>query len=157
MANITLRRPWRSPFTPLLRDGDFFGGDLRRVFDSMFDQTTPGATVEMIPAVDVEESEKEFTCTTELPGMKQKDVTVTFDDGVLTIKGEKMDEHEKKDGNSMHLWERSYGAFERSLTFPKNVTAEKITASFADGVLTVRLPKIAEQKKSERVIPVGGK
>ena len=159
MTNITLRRsPWRAPFAPLMpRDRDPFGTDLRRMLDTMFEPGFTPDTAALVPAADVIESPEEFTCTTELPGMKLKDVTVMFDNGLLTIKGEKMDEREKKEGKRLHVWERSFGSFERSFTFPSDVDAAKISAKFVDGVLTIHLPKTTEAKSNSRVISIAEK
>jgi HSP20 family protein len=105
------------------------------------------------PAVDIAEREKDYEITAELPGMDEKNVDVKFADGVLTIKGEKREEKEEKKKN-YYLSERRYGAFQRSFQVPDGVEADKIEASFKDGVLTVVLPKSAEAQKSEKKITI---
>lgn len=92
------------------------------------------------PALNVVETEHAFTLTAELPGVSKEDVKITVEDGVLTLSGEKKQEQEEKDA-SWHRVERSYGAFERSLTLPKGVDGDKAQASYRDGVLTITLPK----------------
>jgi HSP20 family protein len=72
--------------------------------------------------------------------MTTKDVNAEYDDGVLTLRGEKAETRTEKD-QSYHVWERSYGTFERSFTFPAAVDQDKITATCENGVLTVHLPK----------------
>jgi len=105
------------------------------------------------PAVDVAETDKQFEITAELPGMSEKDVEVTLADGSLVITGEKKEERETKESDT-YLSERRYGSFMRAFALPPNVEAGKIEASFAKGVLTVRLPKSAEAPRSETKIPV---
>jgi HSP20 family protein len=156
MANITLRRsPWRSPLGSMFdRDQDYTPTSFRHLFNAMLEPALPSESVGLMPAVEIAETPEEFMCTTELPGMKQADIDLSFDDGVLMIKGEKRDEREKKDGKQYHLWERSYGTFARTFTFPTRIDAEKITANFSDGVLTVHLPKAAEAKLKARSIAI---
>jgi HSP20 family protein len=104
-----------------------------------------------MPAVDVRETNDEVHVTAELPGMKSEDVTVTMENGVLTISGEKKQElQEGKDDGDYYLFERRYGRFERSFTLPRTVNAYQITARFEDGILTITLPK-AENAKPRRV------
>jgi HSP20 family protein len=88
----------------------------------------------------VSESEKDVTVTAEVPGMSEEDVEVTLSGGRLVISGEKKDEREEKD-KSYHLVERSYGSFSRSVDLGDAVDAEKATADYKNGVLTVRVPK----------------
>jgi HSP20 family protein len=153
MTNITLRRaPWRAPLAPLFDRDPILGTNIRRMFGTMFEPNLNLEPVGLMPAVEIAETEKEFTCSTELAGMKEKDVQVMFEDGALTIKGEKREEREEKDGNRFHLCERTYGSFERSFTFAGKIDAEKVSAQFKDGVLTVHLPKIANGNgKSHKV------
>ena len=143
MTNITLRRaPWRAPLAPLFDRDPILGTNVRRMFDTMFEPAIALESVGMLPAVEIAETNEEFVCTTELPGLKEKDVQVTFEDGALTIKGEKREEREEKDGDRVHLCERTYGAFERSFSFQGKVNADKIAAEFKAGVLTIHLPKM---------------
>ena len=155
MANITLRRtPWRSPISSLF-DRDMFGRDMNRMFDLMPRVSFDTEPVGLMPAVEISESASEFTCTSELPGMTEKDVQVSFEDGELTIKGEKRDEREStQGGKKYHVVERSYGAFERSFAFPAHVDASKVTAEFSSGVLTVHLPKASNGQTKSRTIPI---
>ena len=105
------------------------------------------------PAVDVAETEKAYEITAELPGMDEKNVEVKFADGVLTVKGEKQEEKEEKK-KDYYLSERSYGSFQRAFQVPDGVDADKIEASFKNGVLTVTMPKSAEAQKSAKKITV---
>lgn len=98
-----------------------------------------------LPAVELVEEDSEFVLTAELPGMSKKDVDVSVDDRVLTLKGEKKTEREVAH-DRMHIRERGYGTFERSFTLPRNVDAEKIRADFRDGLVEIHLPKGKEAK-----------
>lgn len=104
-----------------------------RTFRSMGDIT---------PHMDVRELADRFEVTAELPGLEEKDVTVKVLSGVLSISGEKKAERTEESGN-VHLSERSYGSFVRSVRLPDNADAEGIDAEFAKGVLTVTVPKRA--------------
>ena len=111
------------------------------------------------PAVEITESPKEFTVTAELPGMTAKDLHAEFENGVLTIRGEKQEEH-RKEGNGDRrylLWERSYGEFQRSFILPADVDSEKVTAEFENGVLTVLLPKSDKAKENGHKITIAQK
>lgn len=106
---------------------------------------------DITPHMDVKELADRFEITAELPGMEEKDVTVKVQGGVLSISGEKKAERTEESGN-MHLTERSYGSFVRSVRLPDNANAEGIAADFAKGVLTVTVPKRAggaDEKKIE--------
>ena len=158
MANIAIRRsPWRTPASSTF-DRDVFAPTFRRVFDLMnqppFTAATGAETIGIMPAVEITESNGDFICTVELPGLTEKDVHVEFNADELTIKGEKKDERESKDDKRYYMLERSYGSFERSFTFPAKVDAEKVMAEFKNGVLTIRLPKAAADKPQGRAIPV---
>jgi HSP20 family protein len=107
----------------------------------------------MAPEVDVRENANAMTIEAELPGLDEKDVTVTLANGVLTIKGEKKHEREEKDEN-YYLTERSFGRFERSLRLPDTIDNNKVEARFDKGVLKVTAAKKPEAVKSERKIEV---
>lgn len=98
-----------------------------------------------IPAVDVRESDDEFLFTAELPGIKRDDVSITLDDNVLTISGERKFESEEN-REQFHRVERSYGTFTRSFTLPHEVAEDKVKASFQDGLLSVTVPKTEKAK-----------
>ena len=105
------------------------------------------------PAVDIAEREKEYEITAELPGLDESNVEVKFADGLLTIKGEKRVEKEEKKKN-YYLSERRFGSFQRSFQVPDGVDADKIAATFKNGVLTVSLPKSPEAQKKEKKIAI---
>ncbi len=105
------------------------------------------------PAVDVAEKDKEYEITAELPGMDQSNVEVKLSNGVLTIKGEKKEEKEEKK-KDYYMSERRYGSFQRTFQVPDGVDADKVEASFKNGVLTVMLPKTPEAQKQEKKIAI---
>jgi HSP20 family protein len=106
-----------------------------------------------MPTVDIAEKNSAYEVTAELPGMDEKDIEVTFSDGVLTIKGEKKEEKEEKD-KDYYLSERRFGSFQRTLRVPQGVDADKISATVKNGVLTVTMPKTAEAQKRQKSIPI---
>jgi len=119
-----------------------------RLFDDFFGRSSLRLPVEergWMPAVDVFEKEDKFVVKAELPGMKEDDINVSVVGDTLSIKGEKKTETEIKD-EDYYRCERSYGTFYRSIPIPSNVDANKIEASFDDGVLEVALPKSAKIK-----------
>ena len=146
---------------PIGRDRDVARGDnpffsLQRQIERLFDDFTRGfptlgnGKMELLPSMDVTETDKEIEITAELPGLEEKDVQINVADNLLTIRGEKQAEREEKDKN-YRLVERSYGSFERTLELPKGVDADAIKANIAKGVLTVTVPKPvpAQAKKIE--------
>jgi len=98
------------------------------------------------PKVDVIETEDEVKVEAELPGLDAEDVHVTVSHNVLSIKGEKKQEHEEK-GENWTRTERSYGAFERAVTLPQGTDTEKVEAEFDKGVLTITFAKTGEARR----------
>jgi HSP20 family protein len=130
---------------------------LQREIDRLFDDFTRGwptlgglAKTDLLPSMDVTETDKTIEITAELPGLEEKDVEINVADNVLTIRGEKKAEKEEKD-KDYRLVERTYGSFARTLALPEGVDPDMIKASIAKGVLTVTVPKPApaEVKKVE--------
>jgi len=108
----------------------------------------------VVPSIDVRETETEFVVEAELPGMNEKDVSVTLNNGVLTLKGEKKSEREEKK-DDYHLMERSYGSFQRSFQIADAIDPDKVKATFDKGVLKVAMAKRPEAVKAEKRIPLG--
>ncbi len=127
----TITRRTFSPFLSNLFDDDFFPVVSNRTSS--------------MPAVNIRESEKNFTLELAIPGMDKKDLKINISDDVLTISSEKKDEvEEEKDGYKRK--EFSYTSFCRSFYIPENVNREKIGASYKDGILSVEFPKHEEEK-----------
>ena len=101
-------------------------------------------------AMDVTEDDKAYTLNAELPGMDEKDISVSVKGGVLIVEGEKRQEKEEK-GKDTYLSERSFGAFRRTFNLPDDVDAEKVKAQFAKGVLNVTLPKTAAAQHVRKI------
>jgi HSP20 family protein len=107
------------------------------------------------PAIDLVERDNAFELTAEMPGLDEKNISVDVTNGVLTVKGQKEeDKVEKK--QDFHLRERRFGSFVRSVRIPETVDADKIEASFKNGVLKVTLPKKPEAQKPTKKIEVKG-
>ncbi|HIE11661.1 MAG TPA: Hsp20/alpha crystallin family protein [Kiritimatiellae bacterium] len=107
----------------------------------------------MVPNVDVSETDKEVEVKADLPGLDQKDIEVTLDENILTIRGERKDEREER-RRDYYLMERAYGSFERTIPLPSNIDPDRISARFLNGVLTVRIPKTDQEARRGKRIPV---
>ncbi len=146
---------WRSFRDEMDRVFDRFAGgfampSLRRMFDFDPVRRIERTFTSTMPAIDVTENDKAYKITAELPGMEAEDVDVTVSGDMLTIKGEKRQENEKKDGD-YYLCERSFGSFQRSLALPAGVDRDKISSELSKGVLTVTLPKTAEAQQHKKI------
>ena len=131
--------------------------DLFRGFGPLLDRM-PGrplieGKMDFIPPADIVERDKEYLVKLDLPDVKKEDVKVLFDDGVLTITGERKVEKEVK-GEKVHRTERFYGTFERSFGLPDDIDAKGIHAECKDGVLMVRLPRLAVEKPRPLAITI---
>lgn len=100
------------------------------------------------PRVDIHEEEGKYVMTTDLPGIKKDEVKINYQDGVLTLSGERKSESEKKD-KRFYQSERFYGKFERSFRLNLPIKENEISAALKEGVLTVELPKVEEQKPKQ--------
>lgn len=107
----------------------------------------------MMPSVDVHENDKQIVIEAELPGIEEKDVTVTVQDGILTVKGEKKFE-KKEEKEDYHTMERRYGSFMRTMRLPDTADEEQISASIDKGVLTVTVAKKPGSAPKERTINI---
>jgi len=146
MALIRYRhRPDWDPFSWL----SDFRQDLTRVFDSRLSPWGEGGTDLLEgtggPRIDIYEDDENVVVNADLPGMKKEDIDISITGDVLTLKGEKKQEEEVKEEN-YHRIERSYGSFQRSITLPAPVEADKIKATYRDGVLEMVMPKRPEVK-----------
>lgn len=137
--------PWRGMET--LRQ------EMERVFDRFFEPRWDEfeAVGAWAPKLDFSETKDAFVVKAEVPGVEQKDISVSIQDQMLTIRGEKHKEKEEKD-EKYHRVERSWGAFARTIALPAGVDTGKVDATFKDGVLSVKLPKTAAAKGT--TIPV---
>lgn len=101
-------------------------------------------------SVDVGENDKAYTITAELPGVEEKDIEVSVHDDMLVIKGEKHQEHEDK-GRNRYVSERSYGMFQRMFGLPRGTKADKLQAKFHNGILSVTVPKAAQESQKIKI------
>jgi HSP20 family protein len=127
--------------------------EMNRLFNTVFEAPTPGngggTLRRWMPAMDLVETPEHFVLRADLPGMTQDDVKIEFDDGTLTVSGERKAEHESKNEGYYRV-ERAFGSFSRSLTLPQGIDPEAVTANFEHGVLEVRIPK-PEERKPRRI------
>jgi len=128
--------------------------EMNRLFDDMFrgfDATGFFGGRGIWPSTDVEETDKEYRITAELPGLEERDVEVLLQDGVLTVRGEKKSESESR---SRTHSERFYGRFERQIPLALDADDTAVSAAFKNGVLTVTVPKSAQAVERSKRIPI---
>lgn len=128
-----------------------------RQFDSAFgimpSWTRGGTGLGRLPSVDIAETNDEVTVTADLPGLDEKDIQVSLDGDILTLRGERKHEKEEKRKN-YHRVERSYGSFVRSVALPEGIDRDNVKATFKKGVLQVSIAKLPGAKSASRHIPV---
>ena len=122
-----INRLFEAPFGEMARESEFFG---------------------WAPALDLYEDKDHLIVKAELPGMKKEDIDISLHQGSLIISGERKEESPGGDGETSRT-ERFFGRFQRSLELPKPVDPNKVSASYKDGILTVRLPKTEESKPKQ--------
>jgi HSP20 family protein len=130
--------------------------EMNRLFSAAFEGTPGnGGARRWIPAMDLLETDDHFVLRADLPGMSESDVSIELEDNVLTVSGERKAEHEEK-REGFYRVERAFGSFSRSLTLPKGIDAERVSAGFDNGVLEVRIPKPEERKPRKIMIGSAG-
>jgi HSP20 family protein len=134
--------------------------EMNRLFDQFFSDALPfpaqlaaRQSADFIPRLDISESETDFKVQAELPGMDEKDIQIRLEKDTLFLSGEKKTESEEKE-KTYHRVERCYGSFERVIPFGANLDEDKVSAVFKNGVLTITLPKAAEELKKSRQIEI---
>jgi HSP20 family protein len=154
---MTLVERWR-PYGTAVERWEPFGnlndiqGEMNRLFDSFFGRPASVTASERMwaPLSDMYETKDDLIVTFELPGVREKDVNVSITGDVLALKGERRFERDVKDEGYYRL-ERVYGKFERSMPLPVAVQADKVKATYRDGVLEIRLPKKVEEVKPKEI------
>jgi HSP20 family protein len=140
-----------------LREFSTLQNEMNRLFNTVFDAPSAGnggSTLRRwMPAMDLVETADHFVLRADLPGLSEDDVKIEFEDGTLTVSGERKVEHDGK-GEGYYRVERAFGPFSRSLTLPQGIDPEAVSASFDRGVLEVSIPKPEERKP--RRIEIGG-
>jgi HSP20 family protein len=156
IMNLRSLAPFRERSSVMRPEAGLFGS-LQREIDRLFEDFTrsfgaPG-NGSLVPSIDVTETDKEIEIAAELPGLERKDVDISIEDNVLTIRGEKKVEQEQKDekNKNYRLAERSYGVFYRVIELPHGTDPSRVQATMSNGVLKVKIPKPArsEAKKIE--------
>ena len=137
---LALHREMNRLFDDALRGGGAQGGGQGG--------STGGAL--LAPHMDVSETDKDVRIQAELPGVSEKDIEVSLNDDVLSIRAEKRQER-REERHGTHFSERSYGTFQRSLRLPFPVSQDQVQATFENGVLSVTLPKTQPQERSHRI------
>jgi HSP20 family protein len=148
---------WRSYGPAVERWGNLSDvqSEVNRLFDSFFGRPGMVQATERVwaPLADMSETKDDLYISFELPGIREKDVSVSITGDVLTVKGERKLERDLQD-EGYHRLERVYGKFERSMPLPIPVQADKVKATYRDGVLEIRLPKVETVKPREIKIEV---
>ena len=149
--------PWRRAH-PRVGRVDLYD-ELDRMFDGFWRGFGPTAANQaprvLAPRMDVTETENEYRVEAELPGLEEKDIQVTLENGVLTLAGERKEEREENDEKRGFMHRESFrGRFERSLALPENADEKGVTASYKNGVLTLAIPKRPVAKPEVRTIPI---
>jgi Molecular chaperone (small heat shock protein) len=145
-----LSRPGWDPFTSFRREMDrLFDDFLAPAEARSFSPTREGGW----PSIEVDESDKAYQVTAELAGLSRDDVKLELRDNALTLSGERRDERTEEDKGRRYT-ERSYGRFARTIPFAHEIDAEKVEASFKDGVLRIDLPKSGRAQAQSRQIEI---
>ncbi len=127
-----------------------FRRSISNIFDDFFNMKPSSMfDPEWVPAIDVHEDGKGIYIKADVPGIDEKNLEVSIENDILTIKGEKSEEFRQGDDKIALIMERSYGSFQRSIRLPESVKADNIKAEFKHGVLKIDIPKekAAETKK----------
>jgi HSP20 family protein len=140
--------PWRMQDVERIFDGwldDFWSRPFQNIWRPGLRLARPLSV--QAPALDVYEQKDDFIVKAEIPGMAKDEIDISLEGNTLTIKGEKKKEEEVKE-QDYYRCERTFGSFLRTIELPVAVQTDKVSASFKNGVLEVRLPKTAEAKKN---------
>ncbi len=151
--------PWTNPLTDNFRRemetmmSRFFGGTSPLLPMDSAAQRTGFPSLDMTgavsPAIDINETDTAIELTAELPGLAEDDVEIELKDRRLTLRGQKNVTHDN--GGDLHISERSYGSFARTMTLPDTVDVENITAEFDKGVLQITMPKTEPTDPSRKI------
>lgn len=125
---------------------DLFNDDMNSLLEGFFLPVRQGAGVEkMSPRIDIKDQEGAFLIKADLPGLKKEDIEVSLHEGLLTITGTKEDDHKEEAEGELVRRERFFGKFSRTIPLGSDIDAQQISATFEDGVLTIRVPKLEQQ------------
>lgn len=153
-ASVQPQRGEISPFLSMHQELDRWMDSVMRQFGMPSLESRVGDLQGLLqPQLDITEHDNEYVISVEVPGVEEKDITLSLDDHRLIIEGEKRQESRNED-NKLHRIERSYGRFRRVLDLPADAKDDDIKASFNMGVLTVRVPRSEQAKATRREIPI---
>ncbi len=132
-----------------------------RLFSNVFDRglgflTPELAEGEFVPSADVYEDDNSIHLNVEVPGVEEKNLSITIENNILTVKGERKPEKDEKGENFLRQ-ERSYGKFSRSFTLPGSVDLDRVNANYVNGVLQIELAKRAEARPKQIKVNIGQK
>jgi len=152
---IPRRSVFRAPVAhPGLRA--FWPLEMDRFFDEAFGSAPVAQAAQgFTPRIDVSESDEAYVVRADLPGVEEKDIQISLEEGVLSIQG-KVESEQEEERKGLRYAERVRGSFQRTIELPGELDATKVTASYKQGVLTVTLPKLPAPKPQVRSIPISG-
>jgi HSP20 family protein len=145
MAMLPIKKRRRPNWMTLL--GEEGTGDL--FFDRLWNEWANWQSDEWVPSFNLSEKEGKYTLTAELPGVDKDSISVTIENKMLTISGNK-ESFREEEGARYYLKETACGAFSRSIRLPGEVEEEKVEATFRDGVLTLEMP-LKQEPKTKRI------
>ncbi len=147
MNLIRYQFPELTNWSPLDRLASF-RDEINRLFDTGAPARENSFFSGWNPTLDVYDEKDRFFVSVELPGMKKEEINLSYQDGVLTVSGERKREREGKEGETFRS-ERYFGKFQRTVSLPAAVDASKINATYKDGVLQIDVPKAEEAKPKQ--------
>ena len=154
--------PWgwsKRKLSPLMEEGNPFTA-LQRQMNTLLEDFMSGTGFEPVfsrsfaPRVNVSEDNEKIYISAEIPGLNQNDVELTLTREALTLRGEKKEEFEEREGRHRYHIERTFGSFQRVIPLNAEVDEDKVDAVFKDGVLSVTLTKTAEAQRKSKKIPI---
>lgn len=130
---------------------DLFGYDPDRFFEGFFlPLRSGGESGDLTPRIDIQDQEGAYLVKADLPGLKKEDIDVSLHDGLLTITAEKEDDHKEESEGKLVRRERYYGKYARQIPVGRNINEAEVQASFDDGVLNIKIPKL-EQEQTRQI------
>jgi HSP20 family protein len=142
---------WRRRSISPFRDVFNLQEEVNKLFDDFFLPAESGGDFPFVPSVDISETKNQIKVKADLPGISEKDIELTLENNILTIKGKREEEKETKEEN-FYSRERVYGSFLRQIQIPKKIKQDSIKAKFKNGVLEVVMDKAEEEKT--KAIPI---
>lgn len=151
MTNKSLRE-WKEGdnWDPLISLSDPFSSIFKGFFDSVSPYYNEKKALGFSPSINVEEKDEAFLVTAEIPGVNEKDIEVSLEDGRLTLSGHKKEDYNKEEKGVKYVG-RSYGSFTRVIPFNVPIKEDAISADLEGGILKLVLPKDKEEVKARKI------